>query len=85
MIKPVVAVYDAKLGVYQHPVPAPTKASAIREFAGACQDSNSKLNKHAEDFTLFHLADYDDEMGTYKNLTAPVALAQALEFKNAQQ
>lgn len=84
-LKPVVAVYDAKLNLFKAPYPATTKGEAIRDFGDHARDEKSKLNKHPEDFTLFHVADWDEDSGQYTNLTAPVALASALEFKNAQQ
>lgn len=81
MNNPVFAVYDSKAKYFRNPFIMRTKGEAIRAFTDIANDEKSEINKHAEDFTLFHLGSFDEEKGIYENLTSPNSLGIAVEFK----
>lgn len=66
MKRPVCAVYDSAAQVYSNPpLFVPSVAVATRSFTDEVRrvDPQNQLNKHPEDFVLFHLGEYDDETG----------------------
>lgn len=57
------SVYDSKARVYGHPFHAANDAVAVRMFADVCNDPDTTINKHPEDFILFKMARFDDQTG----------------------
>lgn len=60
------SVFDAKLVVYSRPWPSLNDNAATREFMDAVQDGsnpNNQWHKHPEDFSLFRVGQFDDELG----------------------
>lgn len=81
MILKVFAVYDQKGEVYSNPWYRTTKGLALRDFEASVNDPNHPFCKNPEDFTMFELGDYDDSKGKFTNLSTPISLGLALEFK----
>lgn len=61
MIKNLYVIYDSKAQVYSNPFIALNPAIAQREFARAVNDPQSEFYANPEDFSLFEIAQYDDE------------------------
>lgn len=80
----VTCVHDAKVGAYLSPTFARTRGEAIRAFSDACQDQNSHLARHAEDFTLFVMGGFDDQKGILIPDSTPMPLCKALDFKTQE-
>lgn len=57
------SVFDSKLAVYNTPFFMQREQAAIRSFTDAVNDPQTTLNKHPEDYTLFHIGDFDDDTG----------------------
>lgn len=74
----VVATYDAKSQLFGQPAYFQTKGVAIRSF-GDQVEKDPTISKHPEDFSLFHLAEYDDGTGLHVPLTAPVQISTAID------
>lgn len=79
MIRRVVSVFDSKSAVYMAPFCALTISEAVRIFEDAVRDDKTLLNRHPADFSLCHIADFDDTEGCFINFNCRV-LAQASEF-----
>lgn len=79
MIRKVVSVYDRKAFVFMTPFISLTIGEAVRIFEDAVKDDKTMLNKHPADYSLYHLADFDDVSGTYIPLERHV-IAEAVEF-----
>lgn len=75
----VASVFDTAVGVYFQPFFARSRAEAIRSFADAASQEGHPFNKHPADFTLFVLATWDEESGSFTPLAAPASLGNALE------
>lgn len=82
MIGEVFAVYDSKARSFAQPFFSISIETAMRMFKDICEDQNSFLFKHAEDFSLFHLGSFDDDTGQFQNLKAPVSLGLAISYGN---
>lgn len=57
------AVFDNKAAAFMQPFFAPTVGFAIRAFADQLKNDQSAIKQHPEDYTLFHLGDFDDHSG----------------------
>lgn len=77
-----VCMHDAKSETWTAPRAEPSVGAALRNFADAINDSqqNSILQNHPEDFTLYHIADYDINTGLI-TLIDKKALANGLDVK----
>jgi len=57
------AIYDRALQAYLRPFVAPALGVAIRAFGEDCKVADSPLKKHPTDYTLYLLAEFDDQTG----------------------
>lgn len=67
MINVMYSVYDEKAAAYLPSFTAQTAGAAIRMIMDAISDPKHMLSMHAEDYTLYQLANLDDETGIYTN------------------
>lgn len=74
------SIYDSKADAYLQPFFTPNSGTAIRSFSDAAKEEGSNFFKHAEDFTLFVLGDFDEHTGVIVPLESKQALGSALEF-----
>lgn len=81
MILNAYAVYDSKAMAYMQPIFYKTEGEALRAFSNACNLQEHPFHANAEDYTLFHLGDYDDESGMLAPFTTPKPLRKAIEMK----
>lgn len=65
MIKSVLSVHDSAAQVYGQPFYVPAVAAGIRSLKDEVnrQDKENQLYQHPEDFSLYHVADFDDSTG----------------------
>lgn len=80
MIKQVFTVYDSKAEMYMPPFMAFNKGEAIRSFSDAAKDPKSMIYAHPEDYTLFHIGEYDDNTAKYIQPVTNVSLGVAIEY-----
>ena len=76
----VLAVYDEKAKTYGNPVFEANKGLAVRGFSEAVSAENSFLAKHAGDFKLYCLGEYDNENGKFKSYNVPEFVCHASDF-----
>lgn len=74
------AVRDLKSNSFTFPHFNNTHGQAIRAFGDLVRNPKSVIAAHPEDYSLFHLGEFDDESGAVKSLPVPVSLASAIEF-----
>lgn len=72
------AVYDKKSVAYASPFYYPQKGQALRAFDDEVNNPQSPLNKHPEDFALFHIGTWNDTTGVITPLPNPVPVEEAL-------
>lgn len=73
------SVFDGAANLFLEPFWAPTMEVAIRGFREACQRQDHQFNKFPEDYTLFHVGEFDQERGEFTPLT-PRSLGVAITF-----
>lgn len=78
----VFSIYDQKGKMYARPFFLPHKGQASRLFCDLVEDNRSEVSKHPEDYTLYQIGNYDDNIGRFENLEVHELIAHATEFKN---
>lgn len=58
-----IAVHDKKTGLYDNPFTVRHVGEAVREWDIVRKDPQTKFGKNPEDFDLFQIGEYDDELG----------------------
>jgi len=83
MLVQIFAIYDSKAESYLQPFFSQTRGSAIRAFTDSVNDTTgeSQFAKHPEDYTLFHLGEFDDQNAKLTENATPISLGVAIEFK----
>lgn len=76
------SVYDVAVKAYGLPFAARTNSEAIRGFQKEANSENSALFQSAGDYTLFCIAEYDDETGVITPLSGFENLGTALQYKS---
>lgn len=79
------AIRDSKAQAFLQPFFSSTKGTAIRAFTDGVNDPQTSFHKYPDDFTLFHIAEFDDESGVVSPLQQPLAVINAFEVLNAPQ
>lgn len=74
------SIFDSKVERFIQPFFDVTTGAAIRAFGDAVNDGSTAFNKHAEDYTLFHVGIFDQELGRFEKME-PVSLGTALTYK----
>lgn len=77
----VFAVFDSAVKTYARPFLMQSTQQAVRAFGDLANDSSTEVHKHPQDYTLFEIAEYDEERGCYENLQTPHSLGVAIEYK----
>lgn len=67
----ILAIKDAKSGLFLKPIYTPSVPVAIRTFADAVNDKNSFVNAHPEDYDLYLIGTWNDETGKTENTKNP--------------
>lgn len=75
------AVLDSKLSEYGQPFFVNQIGQAVRSFGDEVLrvDANNNLNKHPEDFTLWHIGEFDSETAELFS-QPPRCIASASEY-----
>lgn len=84
MILKVFGIYDSKVNAYLPPFMMKTIGEAERALISHCNDSQHNFCKHAEDFTLFELGEWDDSTAKYKLHSAPHSIACFIQYKRQE-
>lgn len=79
----VFSVYDSKMGCYARPFHTKTLGEAMRSWSDFVNERGTAANNHPEDFTLFELAEFDEDTGLFIPHNTPIARGKALELHKA--
>lgn len=77
----VFVVYDSKVEAYMQPFFCRTIGEAMRNWEAVCNDGKSMMSTHPADFTLFEIAEYDEDKGRFNQFDALKSLGSAIEAK----
>ncbi len=73
------ACYDKATEVYMRPFSMQSAGQATRQFSDEVNNPESPMHRHAEDFALFHIANYTDNNARMEPIE-PICLARAHEL-----
>lgn len=65
MIVKAYSLYDNKVGAFAYPFFATNHAVAIRMVQEVGRDLNTTVGRHPNDFHLFHVGEFDDQVGSF--------------------
>lgn len=81
MILQIFAVNDTKAETFGRPVFQTNVGEALRAFSDECNNEQSLLHSHPEDFHIYKLGEYDQATGLFSTIP-PAHIASALDFHN---
>lgn len=70
------AVRDRQLDAFLRPFAAQSIGQAVRSFRDEINNNQSDMNKHPEDYELYHLGEFQDDTGVI-TATKPLQVALA--------
>ncbi len=73
-------VFDVKAEAYLQPFFAHKEALALRMFTEAASDPDHQFCKHAEDYTLFAIGEWEENSGEIQMYDVKKPLGNALQF-----
>lgn len=79
MIKEIFAVRDIKGNFYDFPHFDITIGQAIRHFGDLVRNQKSPFYAHPEDYSLYHIGNFNQKIGQVSGFDAPVFLSNAIE------
>ena len=85
MIDQIFSVFDEKAEAFLPPFYLPREAMAIRTFTDTVNNPESPLNRHPEDYTLFHFGQFDNVIGAFELFASPKPLGNGVQFKTQQE
>lgn len=84
MILKLFAVRDSAAQAFTAPIGFPTTGLAIRSFQERVNDPQGDLFKHASDYELFELGEYDDSTASFVIHPDPISMVRAVDLKEKQ-
>lgn len=78
MKQKVFAIRDSKAEVYLQPFFRKTHGEAERDFRQLVKDEKSLVSKYPEDYDLYFIGSYDDELGAIEKLETPQHVIKAI-------
>jgi hypothetical protein len=82
MKQQIFSIYDEKSEAYNTPFFQNHINQAIRSFSDLSKDPKTTISRHPQDFSLYHIGEYDDVNSSIQSFNEPKFLARATEFNN---
>jgi len=79
MLHKIFTIHDSKAGAYLPPFILPREEMARRTFGDCINSPDHQFGNHPDDYTLFCLGVFDDEIAQYQ-LDTPKSLGNGLEY-----
>lgn len=80
----VFAVFDSKAQAWNTPMFLRSTGEALRSWEDECNRVESMISKHAEDYSLHELGEYDDSTGRFQELPSALNLGLAASFRKPE-
>lgn len=81
MILQMMCVFDSKAAAFATPFFTSNVQVALRGFAHAANSTETDVGRFPEDFQLYHLGEYDDQLGTFDLFQPMRQIATAAQFR----
>lgn len=85
MTKKIFTIYDSKAAAYLQPFFMSTRGEATRAISDCANDINHNFCKHASDFTLMEIGEFNDQTGQVSSYESHVSIANCLELKTQME
>ena len=85
MIQNAYSIKDAKANVFSAPFFSINDQTAQRSFEQAKKDSNTTISQNPEDYSLYRLAQFDDQSGELHTEKQPYYLSTATNTPNQEE
>ena len=81
------AIFDMKMGAYLQPMFFRSEGEALRAWQDIVNDSNPNngIAKYPEDYSFYHLGNWNDESGEFTILDKPKSYGSAVGYKTVSQ
>lgn len=79
MKKAICAVKDKKIGLFDQPFSVRHPGEAIREWDSLIKNPQTKFGMNPDDFDLYQIAVYDEELGSFENLNPHLQLSSGIQ------
>ena len=82
----VLSLYDRTAGFYGRPFFVPSTGVGVRDLTDEVRKSDSVIGKHASDYDLYDLGDFEDRAGSFSLHAHPVLVVNcsALIFEGSE-
>lgn len=80
MILNIFSIFDEKAQAFSRPVLFNALGQALRSFSDLAKDKTTDIASHPEDFSLYHIGEFDDADAQIKSYPQPRLIARAAEF-----
>lgn len=74
------SILDTKANIFNGPFLLRTTGEAIRAFHDLCNDPQSTINKHPDDYRMFYVGTFDQELGIFNELAKPELVSTAADL-----
>lgn len=71
----ILAIRDRQLGAFMQPAAFQSIGQGIRSFRDETNNRESPLNKHPEDYDLYHCGNWDEKNGKIEAFPEPTQIA----------
>jgi len=80
------AIFDASIKAYMQPFFLRSQGEALRGFTDLANDDKSNICRHASDYTLFEIGEYDDTSAIITSHPTPerIATGNQVQIKSTQ-
>lgn len=79
------SLFDDKAKIFGTPFFAINSGIAVRMLTDLVNDPKSTVSRYPEDFTLYRLGEFSDDVGSLKSPVAPEPIGKAVQFKQSVQ
>jgi len=80
MIHSIFSIHDAKAHAFLPPFILPRVEMAKRVFGDCVNSKDHQFSQHPEDYTLFHMGNFDDETGEIHPKSTPTSLGLGVQY-----
>lgn len=77
----IVAIKDLAVQAFMQPNFVSHVGLATRQFGEVCNDEKHEFFRHAKDFEIYELGEFDDQTGEFDHNECPRLLARASDLK----
>jgi len=74
------SIYDEKSQAYNSPFFQSAVGQALRSFCDLAKDDKTTISRHPEDYSLYHIGEFDDSTSKIISYNEPRFLARATEY-----